>query len=113
MQARVLMVDFAADSRSAGPSIRENFTDVPSLLHADLRTHVRVRSSGFSKVTRRKGMTRLIVDSLPTREIDSQRRLLRGKCNYADDYAPVTMRVFPFACLADDTNPWFLSRFSV
>jgi hypothetical protein len=68
---------------------------------------VRVRTSGFSKVIRRKGMTRLIVDTTPTREIDSQRRLSRGKCNYADDYAPrtVTMRVFPFACLA---NPHIL-----
>lgn len=68
---------------------------------------MRVRTSGFSKVTRRNGMTRLIVDTTPKREIDSQRRLLRGKCNYADDYAPrtVTIRVFPFACLA---NPHIL-----
>lgn len=54
-------------------------------------------------------MTRLIVDSPPTREIDSQRRLLRGKCNYADDYAPrpVTIARFPF-CLFRVTN-WHIA----
>lgn len=59
-------------------------------------------------------MTHLIVDSPPTREIDSQSRLLRGKCNYAVDYAlqPVTIRVFPFARLADDT-PAYCCDFAV
>lgn len=118
MQARVLLVDFVADSRSAGPSIRENFTDVPSIRDSTYaREHVRVRSSDFRKLptgnfTNGKGMTRLIVDSPPTREIDSQRRLLRGKCNYADDYArPVTMHVFPFAYL--DTNPCIVVEYVV
>lgn len=111
----VLLVDFAADSRSAGPSIRENFTDVPSLTHATLHTHVSTYAYAvrdFRKLPAR--MTRLIVDSPPTREIDSQRRLLRGKCNYAVDYAPrlVTMRVFPFACLADDT-PAYCCDFAI
>jgi len=97
------LVDFAVDSRSAKPSIRENFTDVSSIRGK----HVRVHSSGFSKVIRRKGITHLIVDSPSTREIDSQRRLLRGKCNYVNYYAPrpVTIPVFLFACLADDINP--------
>lgn len=62
----VLVVDFAADSRSAMSSIRENFTD--ARLHGG---HTRTRSSGFSKVARRKGTRparRLIVDSPAERE---------------------------------------------
>jgi len=108
IQAWVLLVDFAVDSRSAGPSMRENFTDISSIhvcTYACKR--VCVHSSEFSKVIRRKDITHLIVDSSSTREIDSQRRLLRGKCNYVNYYAPrpVTIPVFLFACFADDINP--------
>lgn len=104
MQDAVLLVDFAADSRSAVPSIRENFTDVLRG-RTYIYIYMYIRSSGFSKVTRRKEArahpTHLIVDSPPTREIDSRCCLLTKKCNYVLRimYAvSITMCVFPPVC---------------